>query len=79
MPLPRTTKPQTPESVSADIVIEANRRAAQLARAPQEAARMIAAGGIGEVRIAEYKARNAGDTELAAIYRTAIDNAERIK
>lgn len=78
MPLPRTAKPMTAESVAANARFAADHRSRQLAAAPAEAARFIAAGMIGEVKLAEYNAKNRGDVELAAIYRRAIDSAEAV-
>ncbi|MBP7638018.1 MAG: hypothetical protein KBA18_09100 [Kiritimatiellae bacterium] len=74
MPLPRKIN-RTPEQEVAATAYAARERAAMLQRAPAEARRWIAAGGVAEVRGAWLNARDRGDAELQAIYADVLTAA----
>jgi len=74
MPLPRKIT-WTPEQNAAAQVFVDRQRQELLARAPDEARRWIAIGGVAEVRVAWLNARDKGDRELQKIYAEALTTA----
>ncbi len=74
MPLPRKIT-RTPEQNAAAQAFADQQRQELLARAPDEARRWIAAGGVAEVRVAWLNARDKGDRELQKIYAEALTTA----
>ena len=77
MPLPRRPTTATPEQQAAT---QARFRADDLARARRESAvwadiaRRGDAGATSDLRLAAHQATGRGDTEMAAIFQSAIDS-----